>query len=283
MENNLDISYSKQPNGNFLLMVNGTPNVVSVDHPMYKQIDLSLAHNDAERAVGYLNVPVMIRQLSGDFLSINEDGSALSYQGHEISTEAASTVLRMIHEDMPFLPLLNWLGKVVKNPSYRAQCELYPFMHRKVHRLNGEFVPLPITADGDFLAYKAVRDDWMDWHSNSYCNKPGETLRMPRSRVDDDCRNTCSNGFHVGSLAYVKDFHPGQSRIVVTAQSPEHVVSIPADADGTKCRVCEYTVLREFEKELVSPVYILKQEPQYELPSLTPVQPTSPVLTEWVW
>lgn len=107
--------------------------------------------------------------------------------------------------------------------------------------------------------------------------------------ADDNFGVNCSEGFHVGSLAYVTNFHPPRPddpqspRIVVTKQSPEDVVSVPSDSNCTKCRVVKYTVLREYTKELTSTIY-RTIEPQGDSNErrLEPVTSSDgPALSDW--
>ena len=76
------ISWKKTGSGNYALLVNGLPKSVSTDHPMYNQIDLAIQNDDLERAVGFLDVPEAIRQLSGDHLTFSDGGSKILYMGH---------------------------------------------------------------------------------------------------------------------------------------------------------------------------------------------------------
>lgn len=276
----MKVSFTKSSGGRFVILVNGVPHTVSNSHPMYKQIDFCLAAGDYDRVVGLLNVPDAIQRLSGNQLELSKDGSAVLYCGHEIDYSCSSTIIRLIHEDMPFIPYINFLAKMVRNPSRRAQHELYPFMLSKRHHDGTEHAPLPITTDGDFLAYKSVRYDWMDHHKGVVRNMPGDAPEMPRFLADDDFGKNCSEGFHVGSLAYVRDFYPrtgmeDSPRIVVTKQSPEDVVSVPSDASCTKCRVVKYRVLREYEAELTRPVYATVEREEH-----TDLEPVAPAYNE---
>lgn len=82
-------------------------------------------------------------------------------------------------------------------------------------------------------------------------NGVGETIEVVRRDVDDDRRNHCSHGLHVGSLDYARNFARGA--VVVVKVNPKDVVSVPEDYSCQKCRVSSYTVVSVFEGEITAP------------------------------
>jgi hypothetical protein len=124
------------------------------------------------------------------------------------------------------------------NPSKRSTEELYKFLEHKA---------MPITPDGCFLAYKGVNDNYTDVHSGRFSNRPGVTNSMPRQKVDDDFRNGCSYGFHVGSLEYATSWG---SRTVIVKVDPADVVSVPSDCNCQKLRTSKYTVVCDYKGKL---------------------------------
>lgn len=168
------------------------------------------------------------------------------YNGESMPECLVRRLLDMLANNLPVQHLVNFYDRLDKNPSRRAVQELYKFLENK---------NIPITADGKLLMYKAVRQDYKDKHSGTFCNKPGETLIMKRHDVCDDADIGCSKGFHAGSLEYVKDFAcgygtEGGDRIVLVEVDPADVVSIPKDCQCQKLRTCSYRVLQEFQGEL---------------------------------
>jgi len=143
-------------------------------------------------------------------------------------------------------PLLNYFERLQRNSSHRAVQELYTFLERE---------NLPITPDGNILAYKAITKDWYDKHTQKISNALGTVVSMPRNQVADDCNQGCSAGLHAGSLGYVKGFasgygQPDGDRIIIVEIDPADVVSIPTDANFSKMRVCKYKVLASYEGPL---------------------------------
>ena len=112
---------------------------------------------------------------------------------------------------------------------------------------------MPLTPDGNFLAYKGVRDDFSDWHSGKFGNKVGDVNEMPRNRVCDNASIGCSDGFHAGSLDYARQYGNG-GHLMVVEIDPSDVVSVPNDCDCQKLRTCKYKVVSLFEKKLEEPM-----------------------------
>jgi hypothetical protein len=132
------------------------------------------------------------------------------------------------------------------NPSKRAVDELYTFLEHRA---------LPVTDNGNFLAYKAVRADYTDKYSGKFLNTIDSVLEMPRNKVDDNKENGCSYGFHAGSVDYAKDFMDRDGHLMLVEINPADVVSIPTDCQFQKLRTCKYKVVGEYEIDLNDPVY----------------------------
>ncbi|NDB60976.1 hypothetical protein EB001_21400, partial [bacterium] len=145
-------------------------------------------------------------------------------------------------------PLVNFLHNLMENPSMQSQKELYDFL---------EHEHLPITEDGYFLAYKAVRSDYKDKYRGVFDNSVGNVCKMTRAKVDDNRSVGCSNGLHAGALNYVASYGSLEAgdRIVIVKINPKDVVSVPSDCNCEKLRTCEYLVVGEYQGELLKPLY----------------------------
>ena len=124
------------------------------------------------------------------------------------------------------------------NPSNRAVEELYGFL---------EASSLPITDDGCFLAYKSVRQDYMDHHSGTMDNSVGSVVSMERNKVDEDKDHTCSYGLHFAAHEYAAGFG-SSGRMVVLKINPRDVVAIPSDYANQKGRCASYEVIEEVDR-----------------------------------
>ena len=143
-------------------------------------------------------------------------------------------MIAMLQEEFPIEPLVLFMENLMNNPSKRAVTELYGFLEKN---------NLPITPDGHFLAYKKVREDYLDVHSGTMNNSVGSIVEMERNMVDDDKNNTCSTGLHFCSQSYLNSF--GGNRTMILKINPRDVVSIPSDYNDSKGRACRYEVIGE--------------------------------------
>tara|TARA_Y100000296_G_scaffold51057_1_gene58578 strand:- start:282 stop:1112 length:831 start_codon:yes stop_codon:yes gene_type:complete len=162
------------------------------------------------------------------------------YRGVAVHNAATQRILEGVAEGEDVTPFANFLSNVMKNPSMRAQRELYLFLAQS---------EMPITEDGHFLAYKSVREDYLDRHSATISNTVGAVCSMPRKDVDDERDNTCSYGLHFCSLPYLRGFWGFGGHTMILKINPADVVSIPSDYDNAKGRTCRYEVIGELERE----------------------------------
>jgi hypothetical protein len=151
--------------------------------------------------------------------------------GKDIPEVVSDRVLRFKEQGLPFEPLVKFAEKLLKNPSFRSRKMLYQFLEHNGH---------PITKDGNFIAYKKVKENFKDCYSGTMDNSVGKTITMDRRDVDDDPANTCSSGLHVAAYNYASTFSHGH--LLEVEIDPEDVVAVPNDYDGEKMRVCKYIV-----------------------------------------
>ncbi len=166
----------------------------------------------------------------------------MTYLGQPLPEAIKRRVLRLSAEGKSPNPILRFYERLQKNPSKRSVDQLFPFLEK----LN-----IPITEDGCFLAYKSVRDDYMDAHSGTISNKPGTTVKLPRNLVSDDPREACHFGLHVGAPGYASTF---SSKLMIAKVDPENVVCVPYDASQEKMRVCEYKIIGHHGDDLPTDV-----------------------------
>lgn len=172
---------------------------------------------------------------------VEVDDIGVKFNGAYVHNYLTGKILDFAKRGLPIKPLVKFFEKVMKNPSYRAVNELYKFLE---HGL------MPITPEGNFLGYKSVRKDYMDWYSNKFRNQVGDAPPpMKRNEVCDDPEIGCSNGYHVGTLEYAKNFN-SNNRVMIVEVDPADVVSVPHDCNHQKLRTIFYRVVGEFEKPL---------------------------------
>jgi len=223
------------------IFLNNKLEIINGDHPHFIQIRDALKQNNEREVQRLLNLS---QQFECD--GITERNGTLYLYGVRVDTQLTRRLFQLRADGFPTDNMLCFLKNLYKNPSKRAVDELYTFLEKFV---------LPITEDGCFLAYKAVRNNYMDIYSGTFSNKVGDSPSVPRFTVDDDKRIGCSTGLHVGAIGYVKQYggvvEPPQNthgnRVMIVKVDPQHVVSVPIDSGFQKVRVCEYTVVSEMD------------------------------------
>jgi hypothetical protein len=166
-----------------------------------------------------------------------KDG-AIYYHGEVVHNLVVDKVLDFMSKNLPFKPLLRFLVKLMENPSRRSVDELYKFLEHK---------SMPITPEGNFLAYKGVNNNHTDFYSGKFDNSVGSVLSMKRNQVCDDANMGCSYGFHAGTYEYAKGYANSGGYLMVVEINPADVVSVPHCSDCQKLRTSEYKVVGEYE------------------------------------
>lgn len=183
--------------------------------------------------------------------------------GQAVPDVLSRKILRFQADGLPYQPLVKFAENLQKNPSYRSVNELFQFLEKNDH---------PITENGNFIAYKKVRVDFKDVHTGTFDNSPGVTVEMNRNQVNEDSSQTCSSGLHVANFDYATNFYNG-GLMLECEVNPADVVSIPADYNQSKMRVCRYKVLGTVDCEhsedlglrVTSPSYVAPEEEDEEV------------------
>ena len=258
---NTTIPYVIKTNGSVTLYLNNECLTVATDHPNYNKIIESIKAGDFSNIDNLVNVAkAVVSYTSGQISVVSGE---VFYNGFAIHNTLTIRILKMMADGFKFDHMVKFLDNLMQNPSKRAVDETYWFL---------ENYGLPITDDGCFLAYKAVRNNYTDIYSGKFNNGIGAVVSMPRNMVDDNYGLDCSNGLHVGALDYVVQYGhfkkgeapvAGGNRLLIVKVNPKDVVSVPKYEGHTKMRVCEYTVVSEINdviKELDKVVYTSKAE-----------------------
>jgi acyl carrier protein len=181
-------------------------------------------HGPIDEMVNTMDMKTAVETYTVGLLSVNALG--VTYNGRTIHTIDAERVMAFMRDKLSYKPIANYIARKMQNPSARAIQEMYNFLEHK---------GMPLTLRGTFIAYKGVSLDL--W---SIC---GNKDTVERSSVDDDFRQGCSAGLHVGSLAYARDWG---KRVILVEVDPIDVVSVPSDCNCQKLRCCKYTVVGEY-------------------------------------
>jgi hypothetical protein len=232
--------------GNLTLILNNKAFQVLPDHLNYKLILDALPTATNDELLQLVDIEKAVASFSQGRVEV-KNGKVM-FDGEEVHGSISKRILEFMSKGLPFQPLVNFLNNLMENPSMQSQKELYDFLEHEL---------LPITEDGCFLAYKAVRSDFMDKYAGKFDNHVGNVCEMPRSKVDDDRGRGCSYGLHAGALNYVASYGSADNgdHIVIVKINPKDVVSVPSDCNHEKLRTCRYEVVGEYQGELLKPLY----------------------------
>lgn len=171
------------------------------------------------------------RWAKGKFKVVN---GQLQFNGEVLPGDINTRIVEMATLGEDPSPLLKFWERLQKNPSMRSVDQLWRFLKN---------IGIPLTEDGCFLAYKAVKRDFTDCYTGTIDNSVGKVIEMPRNKISDDPAHACHYGLHVGAREYASSFGGGDSRLLIVKVDPEHVVSVPNDHNSQKMRVCRYEVI----------------------------------------
>jgi hypothetical protein len=232
--------------GNLTLILNNKSYQVLPDHINYRMILEQLPTATEEELLEIVDIQKAVASFSDGLVEIKE--GKVMYDGEEVHGSISKRILEFMSKGLPFQPLVNFLNNLMENPSMQSQQELYDFLEHEY---------LPITEDGYFLAYKAVRNDFKDKYRGTFDNSVGKVVEMRRAKVDDNRSRGCSDGLHAGALNYVASYGSVDAgdRIVIVKINPRDVVSVPTDCNCEKLRTCRYEVVGEYQGELLKPLY----------------------------
>ena len=237
--------------GNITLVLNGEQFFIVKEDSAYDKVRQALV--DDASADELLLLVDKAKEVA-DYVhstDIEVKNGCVFYDGEEVHNTLTDRILTFMKDGLPIKPLVNFLAKLMQNPSYSARQELFDFLEHK---------NLPVTEDGDFLAYKAVSSAYMDKYSNKVSNTIGTHVEMTRWNVDDDRQNGCAAGLHAGALDYVQSygsFHDNENsdKCIIIKINPADVVSVPSDSNYQKLRTCKYFVLRNYEGKMKYNLY----------------------------
>lgn len=220
-------------------IIDGRPKTIPVSSSNFIRISQALADPtkqdvEVETLVRSDNDILTLAVQKSGLEGLVVDGDNVTFDGEGVPAFVQQRIVDMAKDGLPLQPIVNFLTLLKDNPSYRVVQRLFEFL---------DHGRMPLTEDGHFLAYKAVRANWTDIHSSSIFNGIGATPSVPRNKVDEDQNRTCSYGLHLCSFDYLPQFSHADGHVVVCKVNPADVVAIPTDYHNTKMRVCAYEVI----------------------------------------
>jgi hypothetical protein len=246
MELNGQIVNPDLNSGHIFLVLDGKDYSINAGNSSFSKALEAYNAKDWESFIYIVNPEIRLKSLYASYEGIEVKDGNLYVFGDPIHSTIAKRVISFIEHGLDCVHLFKFILKLNMNPSKRAVDELYTFLEHRA---------LPVTDNGNFLAYKAVRADYTDKYTGKFLNTIDSVLEMPRNKVDDNKENGCSYGFHAGSVDYAKDFMNADGHLMLVEINPADVVSIPTDCQYQKLRTCKYKVVGEYEIDLNDPMY----------------------------
>lgn len=230
-------------------LVGGKPYMADQSIPTFSDLldELKKATPDTDRLIALTTpaqaiVKAVEAAITADYLTagiVSVTTSEVRYNGEQVTGVLVDRILSMLAEGFDIMPMVRFLEKLYQNPATYAREELYLWLENS---------NLPITQDGDFLAYKMVSNEYRS--RNNFLNLPGTTVSMPRQACDPVRDHLCSTGLHFCSRQYIGGTYPNSSRkIVILKINPADVVSIPWDSGNSKGRAWKYDILGDFGED----------------------------------
>lgn len=239
------------------VVIDNQPYNVDNQHPCWSMLVDAFREQDSDKFLELYNEDTVTVSdtLIGD---IRVKGGKVFIGKREINNRLSRYLLECIQDKVDIEPIKNAIMNARLNPSATSANEWFEFADNN---------NLTLTADGCFLAYKTVRDDYFSKTAGDLeliqgvtsddgrvRYLPGDVIECNRQDVDDTRTNHCSKGIHCGGLEYAGPggwFNNTGDRVVIVKVNPAHVVSVPDDHNCGKLRVHKLEVIGEYKTNLV--------------------------------
>lgn len=234
------------------LIYEGKPYTLLASQSNFAPFKKALLNADFKTAINYLDIKKQIEGFADGELRV--DNGSVYYYGTQLHGKVVDKLLELLESGMKVgSPFVKFVKNLLDNPSNSSVEELYDFLSYK---------SLPIDDEGYVIAYKGVANDGWSMSGNTQTtvlqgevnergqimNRVGDTIEVMRRCVDDDRRNQCSHGLHVGSFDYAKSWASG-GKLLMVRFNPADAVSVPQDSACQKLRVSMYEIMEEIEIE----------------------------------
>lgn len=230
--------------GSIVVVVNNSVETVTNANVNYEKIkeELKKEPHDVETILNLINRKAAIETFGNGEITI--EGNVVKFNGEAVNDSLTDKMLSVMDEGFSVAPWANFYANLQQNPSYNSRQALFNFLEK---------FQAPFTPDGCFIAFKRVRNDFMDIYSGKFDNSPGTVVEMDRRDVDENNSNTCSAGLHVAASSYLDGYaSASRAKTVMVKVNPKDVVAVPADYNFSKMRVCRYEVLADITVEEMS-------------------------------
>lgn len=232
-----------------ITLPDGTIHTLGSNSEIFNDVGVLLLNNKIDEAVALIEAGIAAKAEVAIDLGPNMkllDG-VLYWHGIKQESGIARRIVSDIEAGKFDNRYVEFMRKLMLNPSYKSVEMLYDFLeHNKFE----------ILENGNILAYKGLKrteNGPRDWFTGLVPNWANTTVTMPRNMVEDDPTKACSQGLHIASKEYARDY----GNVVEVSVDPADIVSVPYNYDNKKCRCCRYEVLTGKEKPAGAPDVIV--------------------------
>lgn len=219
--------------GTINAFINGQAYTLSPGGYYYPAALAAAKERNYEKLVEAIDLDKAVKSKSNGKVTF-EDG-VLRYNGSKIDNKLSERVVRMASEGETIKPIMLFIELCYLNPNKAVIDRLYDFMLCNSIMLGD---------NGYIVGYKGVRQTGYDWYSNTVLYEVGKESRIPRSECDEDSRNTCSSGLHLGNLDFARGW-VRDGKLILCQINPENVTAIPEESGFPKLRCCAMDVLQD--------------------------------------
>lgn len=216
------------------------------DFPTFEELKKAVISGDEKRVEELAFPRKNIAKISKGNVIISNDDEVF-YKNQLVPEYLALRILEHIKNQVTVSPLFAFAEKLMANPNLGVRNDLYKWLEKG---------SMPIYEDGDFMAYKLVKEDYTPIHTGGkygQSQKVGEIVTQPRETCDENRDVTCSSGLHFCSYDYLPNFGLGYGnrKVIVLKINPTDVVAIPSDYNDTKGRTCRFEVVDEIDPAVI--------------------------------
>jgi hypothetical protein len=234
---------------NITLFANNEQITIPNDHPDAERIVELLRQDRAQEAFAlatkYRSKLKQIASVAFKNTTVSVEHGNVLVNGKIVEGTLVDRILEFSKRNIPRAALMTLLARVQRNPDPRAREDLFAWIEKN---------NMPVTADGCFIAFKIVKENYWDIYTGrTFKHTVGSVIEMPRDEVDDNPNQTCSRGAHFCGEGYIPHYgSSSDSRIVTLKIAPEDVVAFPTDYGLAKGRAFRYEVIGELNRNKVA-------------------------------
>ena len=232
------------------ILYNGKLHVMSDSDAAFAKVCEEIVNNsDYDAAMKYFDKEAHVKDtLEQSVLSdrVRVENGHVYLDGEICDNHITDLIIDMADTGEDYVPLANYFALLSDNPIHHSRHRLDEWL-----RASGEF---SIDKDGYIIGYKGLGSDFKSSRSgpgivNGYPvngrldNRPGNVLQIDNVEMNPEIG--CSNGLHVGTFEYARDWAGSEGKLVSVRVSPADIGSVPTDCDSQKMRVFKYEVIEE--------------------------------------